>query len=214
METKRMLTGDRPTGRLHLGHYVGSIANRVMLQHQYECYFIIADLHMLTTRPGKNEIESVAENSREMVLDYLACGIDPDKSVIYLQSAVHETYELNLIFEMLVSVPRLQRLPSLKDMARAAELTEMPFGLLGYPVLQSADILAPRAHIVPVGKDNEAHVELTREIARRLTICMRMCFRFRRSVSVQYPHLWEPTAQQRCRSRWAIPFCFRTISPR
>jgi len=167
METKRMLTGDRPTGRLHLGHYVGSIANRVMLQHEYECYFIIADLHMLTTRPGKNEIESVAENSREMVLDYLACGIDPDKSVIYLQSAVHETYELNLIFEMLVSVPRLQRLPSLKDMARAAELTEMPFGLLGYPVLQSADILAPRAHIVPVGKDNEAHVELTREIARR-----------------------------------------------
>ncbi len=167
METKRMLTGDRPTGRLHLGHYVGSIANRVLLQHQYECYFIIADLHMLTTRPGKEEIESIAENSREMVLDYLACGIDPQKAVIYLQSAVHETYELNLIFEMLVSVPRLQRLPSLKDMARAADLSEMPFGLLGYPVLQSADILAPRAHIVPVGKDNEAHVELTREIARR-----------------------------------------------
>ena len=102
-----------------------------------------------------------------MVLDYLAVGIDPERSTIYLQSAIPEIYELNLLFEMLVSVPRLQRLPSLKDMARNADLTEMPFGLLGYPVLQSGDILLPRAHLVPVGKDNEAHVELTREIARR-----------------------------------------------
>ncbi len=102
-----------------------------------------------------------------MVYDYLACGIDPVKSTVYLQSAVIETYELNLLFEMLVTVPRLQRLPSLKDMARNANLAEMPFGLLGYPILQSADILVPRAHLVPVGKDNEAHVELTREIARR-----------------------------------------------
>ncbi|MCK4515669.1 MAG: tryptophan--tRNA ligase, partial [Spirochaetaceae bacterium] len=91
----------------------------------------------------------------------------PAKSTVYLQSAVIETYELNLLFEMLVTVPRLQRLPSLKDMARNANLAEMPFGLLGYPILQSADILIPRAHLVPVGKDNEAHVELTREIARR-----------------------------------------------
>jgi tryptophanyl-tRNA synthetase len=102
-----------------------------------------------------------------MVLDYLACGIDPTRSVIYLQSAVPEIYEMNLIFEMLVTVPRLQRVPSLKDMAKSANLNEMPFGLLGYPVLQAADILMPRAHLVPVGKDNESHVELTREIARR-----------------------------------------------
>jgi tryptophanyl-tRNA synthetase len=164
---KRILTGDRPTGRLHLGHWVGSLSNRVRLQDSYECFFIIADLHVLTTRPEKQEIENIAENARQMVYDYLACGIDPEKSVIYLQSAVPEIYELNLLFEMLVTVPRLQRIPSLKDMAQSAHLNEMPFGLLGYPVLQSADILLPRAHLVPVGKDNEAHVELTREIARR-----------------------------------------------
>jgi len=167
MAKSRMLTGDRPTGKLHLGHYIGSISNRVKLQDTYECFFLIADLHMLTTRPEQERIQAISDNAREMVLDYLACGIDPTKSTIYLQSAVHEVYELNLFFEMLVSVPRLQRLPSLKDMARDANLQEMPFGLLGYPVLQAADILLPRGNIVPVGKDNEAHVELAREIARR-----------------------------------------------
>ncbi len=167
MEKKRILTGDRPTGKLHLGHYVGSLVNRVKLQDQYQCFFIIADLHTLTTKPSKDNIDKLADNVREMVLDYLACGIDPSRSVIYLQSAVHEVYEMNLFFEMLVTVPRLQRIPSLKDMASNANLTEMPFGLLGYPVLQAADILMPRAHLVPVGRDNEAHVEMTREIARR-----------------------------------------------
>ncbi len=163
----RILTGDRPTGPLHLGHYVGSLKNRVALQEDYECFFIIADLHTLTTRPDKNAILSIQDNVRSLVLDYLAVGIDPERSVIFLQSAVPETYELNLIFEMLVTVPRLERVPSLKDMARAANLETMPFGLLGYPVLQAADILLPRATLVPVGKDNEAHVEVTREIARR-----------------------------------------------
>jgi tryptophanyl-tRNA synthetase len=167
MEKKRILTGDRPSGKLHLGHYLGSLANRVRLQDEYECYFIIADLHTLTTKPDKQSIERITENAREMILDYLACGIDPSKSVIYLQSAVHEVYEINLFFENLTTVPRLQRMPSLKDMAKSADLNEMPYGLLGYPVLQAADILMPRAHLVPVGKDNEAHVELTREIARR-----------------------------------------------
>ena len=168
-EPKRLLTGDRPTGRLHLGHYVGSIANRVRLQDQYECWFLVADLHMLTTKPQREHIDALRTNVREMVLDYLACGIDPAKSTIYLQSAIHAVYEMNLFFGMLVSLPRLTRLPSIKDMARAASLDEeaVPFGLIGYPVLQAADILMPRAHIVPVGKDNEAHIEITREIARR-----------------------------------------------
>lgn len=166
---ERLLTGDRPTGRLHLGHYVGSIANRVRLQSQYECFFLIADLHMLTTKPEKAAILELRDNIREMVLDYLACGIDPAKSTLYLQSAVPAVYEMNLIFEMLVTYNRLARLPSIKDMARAAHLDDesVPFGLLGYPVLQAADILMPMAHLVPVGKDNEAHVEITREIARR-----------------------------------------------
>jgi len=168
-EKKRILTGDRPTGRLHLGHYVGSLKNRVALQDEYDCYFIVADLHMLTTKPQKEHIDALRENIQEMVLDYLAVGIDPEKSTIYLQSAIHAVYEMNLFFEMLVSLPRVARLPSIKDMARAAQMEDeaIPFGLIGYPVLQSADIMMPRAHVVPVGKDNEAHVEVTREIARR-----------------------------------------------
>ncbi len=168
-EKRRILTGDRPTGRLHLGHYVGSLKNRVRLQDEYECYFIIADLHMLTTKNSKEEIAATADNARGMVLDYLSVGIDPQKATIFLQSAVPETYELQLLLGNLTTVPRLSRLPSIKDMARAAHLDEdtMPFGLLGYPVLQAADILLPRANLVPVGKDNQAHVEITRELARR-----------------------------------------------
>lgn len=167
MKRKRILTGDRPTGRLHLGHWIGSIQNRVRLQHEYESFFIVADLHTLTTRPEKEAIAEVPDNIREMVLDYLAAGIDPEKSTIFVQSAIRETSELALIFGMLISVPRLERLPSIKDMAAAAHLDVMPFGLLGYPVLQAADILLPRADVVPVGRDNVAHVEVTREIARR-----------------------------------------------
>jgi tryptophanyl-tRNA synthetase len=167
MDRKRILTGDRPTGKLHLGHYVGSLKNRVRLQDEYECFFIIADLHTLTTKPEKENIEALADNVRSAALDYLACGIDPAKSVIYLQSAVPEVCELAVLFDNLVTVPRLSRVPSLKEMAQGAGIEEMPFGLLGYPVLQAGDILMPRAHLVPVGKDNVAHVEVTREIARR-----------------------------------------------
>lgn len=166
---KRILTGDRPTGKLHLGHYVGSLKNRVALQDTYDCYFIIADLHTLTTKPEKKHIMEMRDNIRETVLDYLACGIDPEKSTIYLQSAVPAIYQINLIFEMMISINRLTGLPSIKEMAKNAHLDpdSIPFGLIGYPVLQSADILMPRAHLVPVGKDNEAHVELTRGIARK-----------------------------------------------
>jgi tryptophanyl-tRNA synthetase len=164
---KRILTGDRPTGRLHLGHWVGSITNRVRLQDEYDCSFIIADLHTLTTRPEREALAELPQHIRDMVLDYLAAGIDPDRVTIFVQSAVSETAELNLICEMLVTVPRLERIPSIKDMAEAAHLDAMPFGLLGYPVLQAADIMLPRAHLVPVGRDNLPHIEVTREIARR-----------------------------------------------
>jgi tryptophanyl-tRNA synthetase len=139
----------------------------VRLQDEFECFFIIADLHTLTTRPEKAWLRELPEVIRQMVLDYLALGIDPARSTIFVQSAIPETSELNLIFEMLVSLPRLERLPSIKEMAEAAHLEVMPFGLVGYPVLQAADILLPRADCVPVGKDNMAHVEVTREIARR-----------------------------------------------
>lgn len=169
MAKPRILTGDRTTGKLHLGHYIGSLQNRLRLQDEYDCVFIIADLHMLTTKQSRADLEAVPGNIRDQVLDQLAIGIDPEKVTYYVQSVVKEVYQLNLIFEMLVTVPRLSRLPSIKDMARAAHIEEeqMPFGLLGYPVLQAADILLPRANLVPVGKDNEAHVEITREIARR-----------------------------------------------
>ncbi|MFN8399315.1 MAG: tryptophan--tRNA ligase [Anaerolineales bacterium] len=163
----RLLTGDRPTGRLHLGHYVGSLSNRVRLQHQYDSFFIIADLHTLTTKPEREYIKEVPTFIRETVLDYLAVGIDPNVSTIFVQSAVPETFQLNLLFEMLVTVPRLERMPTLKDMARDANMDSMPFGLLGYPVLQAVDILLPRAQAVPVGRDNQSHVELAREMARR-----------------------------------------------
>lgn len=168
-EKKRILTGDRPTGRLHLGHYVGSIKNRVALQDKFDCYFIIADLHTLTTKPQKEHIMEMRDNIRQTVLDYLACGVDPSKSTIYLQSATPAVYQMNLIFEMLISINRLTGLPSLKEMARNAHLDpdRIPFGLIGYPVLQTADILMPKAHVVPVGKDNQAHIELARDIARK-----------------------------------------------
>src|SRR5688500_9415508 len=117
---KRILTGDRPTGRLHLGHWVGSIQNRVRLQDEYESFFIVADLHTLTTRPEKEAIAEIPSNVREMVLDYLAAGIDPEKSTIFVQSAIPETSELALIFCMLVPLPRLERLPNIKDIADAA----------------------------------------------------------------------------------------------
>lgn len=163
----RLLTGDRPTGRLHLGHYVGSLANRVRLQHEYESFFIIADLHTLTTKPEPQFIKDIPFYIREIVLDYLAIGIEPSVSTIFVQSAIPETYELNLLLEMLVTVPRLERMPTLKDMARDANIDSMPFGLLGYPVLQAVDILLPRAQVVPVGRDNQSHIELARELARK-----------------------------------------------
>jgi tryptophanyl-tRNA synthetase len=169
MEKKRLVSGDRPTGILHLGHYVGSIEMRLAMQETYDCFFFIADLHMLTTKKEKEDLIACRQHIREMMLDYLSCGIDPIKSTLYLQSAIPAVYELNLICEMLVTINRLQGLPSIKEMAKNAKMDEesIPFGLVGYPVLQSADILLPKAHVVPVGKDNEAHIELARDVARK-----------------------------------------------
>jgi tryptophanyl-tRNA synthetase len=167
MSKKRILTGDRPTGKLHLGHYVGSLKNRIALQDQYQCFFLIADIHTLTTQPHKQQIAQLRGNIREMVLDYLSIGIDPAKSTIFVQSSIPETFELNTLLGMLVSAPRLERIPALKEMAEAANLRSMPFGLLGYPVLMAADILLMSANLVPVGEDNQANVELARELARR-----------------------------------------------
>jgi len=161
---RRILTGDRPTGRLHIGHYVGSLKNRVRLQNDYDCFFLVADYHMLTTRLDR--LSEVEQNIRDMVLDYLSVGIEPERSTIYLQSLAPEVAELHLLFSMLVTANRLERMPTLKDMVRDLNV-EVTYGLLGYPVLQAADILMVRAHLVPVGKDQESHLELTRQIAGR-----------------------------------------------
>jgi len=162
---KRILTGDRPTGKLHVGHYVGTLANRVRLQDEYETFLLIADYHMLTTRLDK--LAEIEQNIRDDVIDNLAVGVDPEKVTYFLQSLVPEIPQLHLYFSMLVSVPRAQRIPTLKDALRDYGLSEPSYGLLGYPILQAADILCVKGDLVPVGRDNESHVEITREIARR-----------------------------------------------
>jgi len=160
----RALTGDRPTGPLHLGHLVGTLQSRVSIQETHKAFVLVADLHMLTTRlDGFGDIET---NIREDVLGNLAVGIDPNKTTIYLQSQVPQTAELFLYFAMLVTVSRAQRIPTLKDKLRELRIARPSYGLLGYPILQAADILLMKAGIVPVGPDQVSHVELAREIAR------------------------------------------------
>lgn len=163
---KRILTGDRPTGPLHLGHYVGTLKNRVALQEEYDCFFIMADLHTLTTAASKEKTLTINERVKGLVLDYLSVGIDPQKCTIYQQSRVPEVAYLSLIFSNLVTVPRAQRVPTLKDVMHDLHIEQPSLGLLNYPVLQAADILMVKADLVPVGKDQESHVEVTREVAR------------------------------------------------
>lgn len=166
MSTKpRILTGDRPTGPLHLGHYIGTLKNRVKLQDEFDCFFIMADLHTLTTDFSKTKTSTLKDRVRGLVLDYLSVGIDPAKAVIYQQSKVPQVTYLESIFTNLITVPRAERVPTLKDVIRDLHLQQPSLGLLNYPVLQAADILMVKANLVPVGKDQESHVEVTREIA-------------------------------------------------
>lgn len=162
----RILTGDTPTGKLHLGHYVGSVENRLALQDQYDCYFLIANKHAFTTRADKPA--EIRQSVIEIATDYLACGIDPDKATMFIQSEVPAIDELTFFFSMLVPFNRVMRNPTLKDEIRDKELGEnYPFGFPLYAVGQVADILAFRPVMVPVGEDQLPHLELTREIARR-----------------------------------------------
>src|SRR5262245_19894081 len=165
--TKRViLTGDTPTGQLHLGHYVGSVRRRVELQDSRECYFILANLHAFTTRADKPE--EIRRDCIEIVRDYLAMGIDPKKSTIFLQSEIPAITELTFLFAMLLPFNRVMRNPTLKDEIKVKGLGEnYSFGFPLYAVGQTADILAFRAHGVPVGEDQVPHLEMTREVARR-----------------------------------------------
>jgi tryptophanyl-tRNA synthetase len=162
----RILTGDTPTGKLHLGHWVGSLENRVMLQDEFACYFIIANAHAFTTRADKPE--EIRQSVIDITMDYLAAGIDPVKSTIFVQSEVPAIAELTFFLSMLVPFGRLMRNPTLKDEIRDKALGDnYSFGFLLYPVGQIADILTFRPKLVPVGEDQLAHLELTREVARR-----------------------------------------------
>jgi len=161
-----LVTGDRPTGRLHLGHLVGSLYNRIKYQNEYECFFLVADLHMLTTHYDR--IKEVEESILQMVLDWLSVGMDPEKSTFYVQSQVPYITELSTILTMLCSVQRSERIPTLKEKIKDMGVGEnYSVGLLGYPILMAADILMFKATKVPVGDDQLSHIELTRELARR-----------------------------------------------
>lgn len=198
-QKKRIMSGMRPTGKLHIGHYLGVLKNWVALQDEYNCYFAVADWHALTTK--FDQTDELRQNVLDVVLDWLACGIDPEKSHIYVQSLVPQTAELHIYLSMITPQNWVERDPTLKDMVKAMrvdkpreafDLPNLPenateeeenlaiskkmkeqdkellsYGLLGYPVLQSADIMTFNADLVPVGQDQVAHVEITRDIARR-----------------------------------------------
>lgn len=161
---KRILSGMRPTGKLHLGHLAGALENWVQLQSEYENYHLIADYHALTTNLDSS---AIYENSIDMLIDWLAAGIDPAASPMFRQSQIKEHPELHLIFSMLITNARLERNPTLKDQVRDLEMENVSYGHLGYPVLQAADILLYKGEVVPVGEDQLPHIEITREIARR-----------------------------------------------
>ena len=164
MRRKRILSGMRPTGKLHIGHYVGALENWIKLQNDYDSYHLIADYHVLTTDLNTDNIYT---NSIEMLIDWLAAGLDPEKSPMFRQSQIKEHTELSLILGMLITVSRLERNPTLKDQVRDLHIDNVIYGHLGYPVLQSADILLYKGNAVPVGEDQVPHVEITREIARK-----------------------------------------------
>ncbi|TVS17205.1 MAG: tryptophan--tRNA ligase [Gammaproteobacteria bacterium] len=163
---RRVLSGMRPTGRLHLGHYHGVLRNWVKLQHEFECFFFVADWHALTTHYG--ESQEIEQNVWDTVIDWLAAGVNPGSATLFIQSRVPEHAELHLLLSMITPLGWLERVPSYKDQqAKLKEKDLTTYGFLGYPLLQSADILVYRAGKVPVGADQVAHVELTREVARR-----------------------------------------------
>lgn len=174
-QKKRIMSGMRPTGKLHIGHYMGVLTNWIAFQDEYNCYFAVADWHALTTK--YDQTESLRQNIKDVVMDWIASGIDPEKSVIYLQSLIPETAELHLLLSMITPQNWVERDPTLKDMVKilrddneeeAQDVSGIvSYGLMGYPVLQTADIIQFNASLVPVGKDQLAHLEISRDITRR-----------------------------------------------
>lgn len=165
MNKKRILTGDRPTGKLHFGHYVGSLANRVKLQDKYDSFIIIADVQALTT--NFEYPEKLSESVHQVASDYLAAGLDPNKSTLFIQSLIPEIAELTVYYSMFITVNVLRHNPTIKTEAKQYGYNDMTYGFLGYPVSQAADITFCRANLVPVGEDQVPHIEFARKIVRR-----------------------------------------------
>lgn len=183
---KVILSGMRPTGNLHLGQLVGALENWVSLQDHYENYHLIADYHALTT---DLDTSALYQNSIDMLIDWLAAGIDPAKSPVFRQSQIKEHAELHLILSMLISSQRLQRNPTLKEQMRDLNLEIVSYGHLGYPVLQAADILLYKGEVVPVGEDQAPHVEITREIARKFNTTYKKVFPIPETKLTQFARL-------------------------
>ena len=184
---KRILTGDRPTGKLHLGHYVGSLQNRVKLQHEYDTFLIIADVQALTTNFEKPE--NLSQDVMQVAEDYLAVGIDPDEVTILVQSMIPELAELTVYFSMIVTVNQLRRNPTIKSEAGQYGYEEMTYGFLGYPVSQAADITFCNADLVPVGEDQVPHIEQTRKIVRKFNQLYAPVFKEPEALVGDFPRL-------------------------
>ena len=166
MKKGRLLTGDRPTGKLHLGHYVGTLANRVRLQEEYDCFYFVADWHALTSEYG--DTSQLVSYAYDNVADWIAAGIDPERSTLFIQSLVPEHAELALLLSMMIPVPWLERVPTYKEQQENIKDRDLAtHGFLGYPLLQTADVVMYDAQFVPVGDDQVPHLELSREIVRR-----------------------------------------------
>ena len=189
-KTRLILSGMRPTGKLHIGHYVGALENWVELQKSYQNYYLIADYHTLTT---SLDTSNIYNDSIDMVIDWIACGVDPVKSPIFRQSQIKEHTELHLIFSMMITKARLEKNPTLKDQIRDLKMESVSYGLLGYPVLQAADILLYKGNSVPVGEDQVPHVEVTRHIAERFNASFELngkkIFPIAEAMITQFPRL-------------------------
>ncbi|HOP79919.1 MAG TPA: tryptophan--tRNA ligase [Armatimonadota bacterium] len=185
MAKARILSGMQPTGQLHLGNYEGALRNWVRLQEEYESYYCIVDWHALTTLCETPE--QIQHNTRQVAIDYISAGLDPNKCAIFIQSAVKEHAELHLLLSIITPVPWLERVPTYKEKMENLQIESASYGLLGYPVLQAADILVYKANAVPVGKDQLPHLELTREICRRFNYFYGKIFPEPEAKLTEYP---------------------------
>ena len=188
MERKRVLSGMRPTGSLHLGHLFGALDNWRKLQDEYECFFFIADWHALTTDYA--DTSGIKEYILEVAIDWLAAGIDPERSTLFVQSSLPEHAELHLLLSMITPIPWLERVPTYKEQMQELKDKDLKtYGFLGYPLLQAADILIYRADYVPVGEDQLPHIELCREIARRFNGLYRPVFVEPQALLTEFPKI-------------------------